>query len=780
MNKFQFDRDPSRTAVLFFLLFLLALAPRLPASEAPVPQKGQATAGIRYESCKFDLGFLADQPGERVVFSTSGNLLGEQGTLEMWIKPKIAMKDTESLAALFSVQGSPFHTFGNSMILFYTGTSQIAFWVNRTRLAFSPVLPWKSEEIHHLACTWGKDPPEMFIDGEKCPNLLIHRVISAVPRLFTPKTIPDMPPTLSLGNHAFVFLRDRPARTVIDEVRISDIRRSEEEIRASARRRTEMSPDEHTLLLEHFNGTPLPPLRVCEKGGFASWKVGETVTLDLAVPLPPSPREKKGPCDVFHQIRDGQEKVVREGSLPCEGASSADGSLLTRLPLGSAWLPGYYSLHARVSSAALPWNEGGGFFWIHEPLPATPAASSPFGVADIAADQLLTPDYFSRLAFLGVKWIRLPALWGATAPEEGKWDWRAFERVLASCEAAGLELVPTLNWPLGPKDHRRGAPAWVVDHAQKPPKDPAVFAEYAGEIVRRYRGRVRTWCVWNEPNLPAYWHPRPDAEDYVALLRAAYQAIKAADAEARVIGLSLGFVDLKYAERFFQAGGHRFLDILDVHPYRCPTPPDQPHPFLIHKPKGPKGTLVEAIRAVEALARKYGAEKELWIGEVGYPSEEDWRPGWGVGERLQAAYLVRLYTELLTATSVTRIFWFNGWSIGSLALLRYDYAATPAAVAYRNMVSMLSGCAFLGKGDLAGEGVSVFRFRSPTGKQLAVMWRSGGPATVGIGCEKEGLRICDMLGGVKDLAAQNGKLNLPLSEEPIYIPDSEGLSLSGT
>ena len=60
---------------------------------------------------------------------------------------------------------------------------------------------------------------------------------------------------------------------------------------------------------------------------------------------------------------------------------------------------------------------------------------------------------------------------------------------------------------------------------------------------------VKTYEIWNEPNLPAFWKPRPEPARYAALVKAAYAQMKAADTSITVL-----------AGAFSPAGGYHDAD----------------------------------------------------------------------------------------------------------------------------------------------------------------------------------------------------------------------------
>jgi hypothetical protein len=127
-------------------------------------------------------------------------------------------------------------------------------------------------------------------------------------------------------------------------------------------------------------------------------------------------------------------------------------------------------------------------------------------------------------------------------------NFSAADKLVAAAARTQLPLLPVIL----------GAPAWATDDPSRPidvPRDPNQFATFAATLVRRYgtngsfwaehpevrRFPIRTWQIWNEVSNAYYWDKTwPTA--YPRLLRAAYDAIKAADPTARVLvsGLNSG------------------------------------------------------------------------------------------------------------------------------------------------------------------------------------------------------------------------------------------------
>src|SRR2546423_9404055 len=65
-------------------------------------------------------------------------------------------------------------------------------------------------------------------------------------------------------------------------------------------------------------------------------------------------------------------------------------------------------------------------------------------------------------------------------------------------------------------------PAWAAskpeNYWRQPPKDPRLFGDFMERISARYRGRVRSWELWNEPNITPFW--QGTVNQYAELVKA--------------------------------------------------------------------------------------------------------------------------------------------------------------------------------------------------------------------------------------------------------------------
>jgi hypothetical protein len=205
-------------------------------------------------------------------------------------------------------------------------------------------------------------------------------------------------------------------------------------------------------------------------------------------------------------------------------------------------------------------------------------------------------------------------------------NWTYLDRVVTATAQQGITLMPVL---INPPPSITTAPAQGALRGNYPPRDPGAIGDFGAMLAAHYgtngsfwaenpqlpRLPITTWQIWNEPNLPVYWQPRPNAAAYVQMLRLATQKIKAADPNAEVVSAGLpdsrikGSVPLlKYIKQMYRAGAAGAFDTLAVNGY-APTGKGVPkliaHIRRLVNGYGGKNT---ALRVTEFGWADYGPE----------------------------------------------------------------------------------------------------------------------------------------------------------------------------
>jgi len=193
---------------------------------------------------------------------------------------------------------------------------------------------------------------------------------------------------------------------------------------------------------------------------------------------------------------------------------------------------------------------------------------------------------------------------------------------------ARLGFVPT--WAL---------PEGAISSFLAEEKVPA-FARFCEQFARRYSAVIGDIVVWNEPNLAQEWGFRaPSPEGYVALLAAAYPAIKAGNSAARVLAGALAPMpaplddplamdDLTYLDRMYSAGAAAYFDAIAIHSYGWAYPAGaEPSPAQVNFRRA------ELLRGV--MVDHGDAAKPCLVTEGGWNDHPRWTRAVSTAERLQ-------------------------------------------------------------------------------------------------------------------------------------------------
>jgi hypothetical protein len=284
-------------------------------------------------------------------------------------------------------------------------------------------------------------------------------------------------------------------------------------------------------------------------------------------------------------------------------------------------------------------------------LCASATAALPHGFVGLYADD--ASNQLAAQARTGVETVRQPLEWWRVERSPGRFDFSDYDDYVAAAAAAGVSVLPVL---MGPPEFRSSRPAASRSHAMYPPASNAAFAAFVGAAVRRYGASgtfwtvnpgvpylpIRSWQIWNEPNIPNFWRSGPDARQYVALLRAGAAAVRAADPSAEVVAAGLpnsklGVPFLDYLEQMYGAGAKGAFDTLAIHPYS----------------RSVAGLLALAERA-RALMNRHGDRSRLWITEFGWSTGGD-ASAFRVSERGQADRIAAAVSALVAQRRVLRL-----------------------------------------------------------------------------------------------------------------------------
>jgi len=260
----------------------------------------------------------------------------------------------------------------------------------------------------------------------------------------------------------------------------------------------------------------------------------------------------------------------------------------------------------------------------------------------------------------GFYWIRQQFPWeDIEKPGKGQyWDtkynkstWDKYDRIVELARAYGLEIVARLDAP----------PPWSRHDGRArgdfaPPDNFDDYGDFVATVVSRYRGKIRFYQIWNEPNIYPEWGEQDvNPEEYVRLLKIGYTRAKQADPGCVVISAGLaqtveeggrGLNDRIFLQRMYDAGARGYFDILAVMNYGLFSGPgdrrlDENDRINFSRP----------IQLREIMVKNGDANTPIWAMEMGWnaqPAHFKDAPYGRVSEARQARYTVQGYQRAQT------------------------------------------------------------------------------------------------------------------------------------
>ena len=317
-------------------------------------------------------------------------------------------------------------------------------------------------------------------------------------------------------------------------------------------------------------------------------------------------------------------------------------------------------------------------------VPVAHAGVNPFGInvfLEQEVEEWKREQVLQMIADAGFHWLRQEFPW-EDIEIHGKGDfedrrhephrsaWEKYDHIVDLAGQYGLEVVPRLSNP----------PAWTraltdTIGTYAPPDDMADWGDYVYAVVSRYRGRVRYYQLWNEPNIYPEWGEQPvDPEGYTRLLCEGYRSAKEADPDAVIIsgalaptvslhpgpGPALGVSDFVFLQRMYDAGAADCFDVLSVNDYMLWSGPTdrRMRPLNIN--------FARPIYIRDIMVTNGDAAKPVWISEMNsnaVPNDPD-IAGWGgygqVTPEQQARYAVLAYQRAMEEWPWVGVvnFWF--------------------------------------------------------------------------------------------------------------------------
>ncbi len=353
--------------------------------------------------------------------------------------------------------------------------------------------------------------------------------------------------------------------------------------------------------------------------------------------------------------------AVFAGLARSETGPSKDKGLLFNLTGEEALLPQIKGLSDLAAGAMRP------SLRTDDMKPVAHAGVNPFGV-NVFLEQEVDPakrELAVRMAQeAGFRWLRQEFPW-EDIEIHGKGDfedrrhepyrpaWEKYDHIVDLAEQYDMELIVRLSNP----------PAWAraagdAGGAYAPPDNLEDYGDFVQAVVERYKGRVRYYQIWNEPNIyPEWGEATISPEDYTELLKVGAERARAVDPDVVIISGALAstidldgihvpghnFNDLTFLQRMYDAGAAPYFDVLAMQGYGLWSGPTD-------RRMNPRVINFSRPRFVRDLMVRNGdAGKAIWISEMNWNAVPDEIPDKRYGQvslDQQAEYLPMAYERL--------------------------------------------------------------------------------------------------------------------------------------
>ncbi len=226
---------------------------------------------------------------------------------------------------------------------------------------------------------------------------------------------------------------------------------------------------------------------------------------------------------------------------------------------------------------------------------------------------------YDLLGKTGAKWARCQTGWNRCEKEKGVYTFEWLDSIIDNLLERGVQ--PWFNVGFG-------NPIYMEDSSNPTCVGcvPTLYGEEVKEawvnfihaLTKHFKGRVKYYEIWNEPNCTGFWYPgTPSGKEYAELVSITGEAIRAEDKDAKIGGCMAGLLHsiakegdcaMVYVEDFAKTLKPGEIDFFAYHVYLW----------------FPEVASAKHFEYVKQILKDYGHTNiEYWNGESGHAS---WYP----------------------------------------------------------------------------------------------------------------------------------------------------------
>lgn len=312
---------------------------------------------------------------------------------------------------------------------------------------------------------------------------------------------------------------------------------------------------------------------------------------------------------------------------------------------------------------------------------------------------------YDKLANVGIKWVRIQSGWARTEQVPGVYDFSWLDGIVDNLLRRGMIPWMCLCYGNGLYDDFAkevfGAVGCPPIHTEE---QKAAWRRYVAAVADHFRGRVRHYEIWNEPDGQHAWKHGVNATEYGNFAIDTAKVLRETDPDCYIIGGSNFTSPIGYVQEMLSTGLGAYIDGYTFHEYTYT-----------------EENVTQKVKALRGMFARHGYPGiEIIQGESGAQSKPDGHGAMAEGAwtpRIQAKQLLRHLTiDLLNDVKFTSFFTcvdmieaLNG-KVGDIAtILDYgyfgilgadfdengiatgEYTPKPSYYALQNLAALLGG-----------------------------------------------------------------------------------------
>ena len=279
--------------------------------------------------------------------------------------------------------------------------------------------------------------------------------------------------------------------------------------------------------------------------------------------------------------------------------------------------------------------------------------------------------------------------WKDIEPQKNQYNFSGLDRVVSNAEKTG---AADITYVLGM------TPRWASIEQPLPPPIPGLgqtgtnpgtlhpdadqtYLDYVSTVVHRYRGRINSYQIWNEAELPDFYRGSPIA--MANLTKKTYDLIKSIDQSIKVAGagsvprpgrFEVGRFAYEYLNRLRELGWPVDAHVVSIYPENA----------------DPNLRISYMHLATEAYKALGASNIPVWESEMNYAAVQH-KPR--LGDYLDQALVARAYIDAQNI-GISRSFWYSWaghWRGSAIYMTTNGGAPTRAAIAYRTVKGWMAG-----------------------------------------------------------------------------------------